>query len=173
MLSIAAGILHLHYLRNLVQYDGMALAEATAVAESRGEHERDLYHAEARPCVFHAYNMESGDPEVGLHSMRICSLCRAKLEERNVPEPCIEAIEAILAHVRRPTFAKSFLSILEHPMLSLVFGILVGGLLVDLIGSVIANTYTQSQPAIISLLLFLTVLFICAKYVWDLIRARA
>jgi hypothetical protein len=54
---------------------------------------------------------------------QICSICIAKLKEKNVGNFVIESVMEILSWCRRNTWSDSFQNIFRHPIPSLGFGI--------------------------------------------------
>jgi len=171
LMSIGAGILYIQYLRNLVQYKGVTPDEVARIASSCGGHDRDLYHTEAKACIFNASNNRE---KLGfaLKTCQICDSCRGKLEDHNVPESSLRAVERILANIRKPTFRKSFVSLLQDPVLSFIFGLLVGGLLVELISNFIVTAFPYSEVIFLIAFSALAVLLVVGKYIWDLFKAR-
>jgi hypothetical protein len=173
LLSISAGLLYVQYLRNLVQYKGNALNEVNQIVLSCGEDRRDLYHAEAKACIFHACSKEKGDLGIRLTACQIGNSCRGKLEDCNVPESSRRAVEQILANIRRPTPVKSFISILKDPILDFIFGGLFISLFINLLSSCISSKLVNSQSLIAGSLVILMLLMVAGKFLWDLFRTRS
>ena len=166
--SIVSIIVFVEYFKNLARQDKISISEIEQIINSPGENRLDLYHKENRGCIF---DLPENDEIVSFYSLenyRLCTACQAKLESTSLGTTVIASAQKILASIRKPTLLKSFLSILNNPLLSFIFGGLIIAVVVNIL-----TTLVQSYAWLIIVIMGISALImIFGKYFIDLINAK-
>ena len=125
-----------------------------------------LYHKQTRACIFDLV-LQKSDKTYKLRSGHICPSCTSKLEQANVGSSLVSAVTSVLARVRRPSLPRSLTLGLQRPLFSFVLGTLLGGLVINLLSTVLIG---QARAAIVP---FVVLLVLAAGLIgWNYLRLR-
>jgi len=125
-----------------------------------------FFHKQTRGCVFDLVL----DKDEKVHKLRrghICKQCADKLDQANVPASLVSAATSVLSRVQKPSLSRSLTLGLQRPLFSFVLGTLLGGLVINLLSSVLMG---QARDAIAP---FLVLLVLTAALIgWNYLRLR-
>jgi hypothetical protein len=139
---------HLTFEEYVVQSIATELMWLLYKRERRGAEFMEVFHPETRSCL-----LDRAEKKIEkvrkLRSGALEKSCRDKLRNAGVPKDLLRAAERVVRYVQRPPVSRTFRESIERPLFSLLVGSVIGGLLINLLSSLVLGDFDSRSDGVV------------------------